>query len=46
MKMIFSQYNETEAVLSIKSARNFYPHIGFSQGEIVGKVDLNLHDLW
>ena len=34
------------AVLLIKYDRQFYPHIGFSQGEIVGKVERNLHDLW
>jgi len=35
----------TIAVLLIKYDRQFYPHIGFSQGEIAGKVDRNLHDL-
>ncbi|MEG5047570.1 hypothetical protein [Microcoleus sp. B4-C1] len=33
------------AVVLVKYDRQFYPHIGFSQGEIVGKVDRNLHDL-
>jgi len=33
------------AVVPIESDRQFYPHIGFSQGEIVGKVDRDLHDL-
>jgi hypothetical protein len=33
------------AVLPIEDDRQFYPHIGFCQGEIVGKVDRNLHDL-
>ena len=32
-------------MLSLKYDRQFYPHIGFSQGEIIGKVDRNLHDL-
>jgi hypothetical protein len=33
------------AVVPIKSDRQLYPDIGFSQGQIVGKVDRNLHDL-
>jgi hypothetical protein len=32
-------------VLLIKYDRQFNPHIGFCQGEIVGNVDRNLHDL-
>ncbi|MEG4990077.1 hypothetical protein QUB08_30725 [Microcoleus sp. BR0-C5] len=34
------------AVVLVKYDRQFYRHIGFSQGEIVGKGDRNLHNLY